>query len=190
MATFTALNGGSPKATDGVNGSVEMARTGSAEKQGNGPSQSSEPTKAAVAEPSTSQRERDNWAGPTLDRASYQNSNYPDMENSHKRKRSDSLEGRRELQTPLERPDQSPAQRPHSAAPLLQNPYLAHNLRPPPQQAPYMQPSMASSSTFFNGGASQPQPQLQPKKSSFWHFGKKDDQTSNSRLSKQRSVVF
>ena len=89
----------------------------------------------------------------------------------------------------------APIQRPHSAAAA---PYIAHNLRPPPQpqgqylqpQGPYLQPpgpGMASSSSFFGGRPTQSQ-QAPPKKSSFWHFGKKEEPPS--RLTKQRSVVF
>ena len=89
----------------------------------------------------------------------------------------------------------APVQRPHSAAP---SPYLAHNLRPsgpqqqasyPQQQNPYLNPSAggaANASTFFSSSGA-PQQQL-PKKSSFWHLGRKDD--SASRLTKQRSTVF
>lgn len=83
----------------------------------------------------------------------------------------------------------APIQRPHSAAAA---PYIAHNLRPPPQpQGPYLQqpgPGMASSNSFFGGGRPAQQQQAPPKKSSFWHFGKKEEPPS--RLTKQRSVVF
>ena len=85
----------------------------------------------------------------------------------------------------------NPIQRPHSAAAA---PYIAHNLRPPPQPSgPYLQPpgiGMASTSSFFgNRPAQQP---AAPKKTSFWHnLGRRDDHNNtNSRLTKQRSVVF
>ena len=87
----------------------------------------------------------------------------------------------------------APIQRPHSAAAA---PYIAHNLRPhqmqyPAQQpGPYLQspgPAAASTSTIFGGGA-KPAKQAVPKKSSFWHLGKKHE--DSSRLTKQRSVVF
>ena len=82
----------------------------------------------------------------------------------------------------------APIQRPHSAAAA---PYIAHNLRPP-QQGPYLNPNgpgMATSSSFFGGGQ-QPQQPAPAKKQAFWHLGRKDDKSSNSKLTKQRSVVF
>jgi hypothetical protein len=91
MATFTALNGGSPKTAEAVNGSAEMKRTGSDERV-NG--QVSAPEPKPSGEVSTSSRE--NWTGSTLERPSYQPANYPDVDGSHKRKRSDSIEARRE----------------------------------------------------------------------------------------------
>ena len=87
----------------------------------------------------------------------------------------------------------APVQRPHSAAAA---PYFAHNLRPQqmqypaPQPGPYLQPpgsGAASSSNNFGGAPSSTQQAL-PKKSSFWHLGKKHE--DSSRLTKQRSVVF
>ena len=81
----------------------------------------------------------------------------------------------------------APVQRPHSTT---STPYIAHNLRHPQQQSPYLQapgPAAASSSGFFGGGGAPPRP-IVPKKSSFWHIGKKEDNAS--RLTKQRSTVF
>ena len=110
MATFTALNGGSPKATEGVNGSVDVKRAGSIERP-NGPAPPSEPK--PIGEVSTSQRERESWPGPTQERPPYPSASYPDIENSHKRKRSDSAEARREHPSQSERPEASrPSQRP------------------------------------------------------------------------------
>lgn len=103
MATFTALNGGSPKATEGVNGSVDMQRTGSNERPANGPAPPSEPKPASAGEVSISHREREGWPGPSHDRSSYPSTTYPDIENSHKRKRSDSIEARRDLPQQPER---------------------------------------------------------------------------------------
>lgn len=112
MATFTALNGGSPKATEGVNGSVDMKRTGSNERPANGPAPPSEPKPASAGEVSTSHREREGWPGPSHERPSYPSAAYPDIENSHKRKRSDSIEARRELPSQPERAEEpQPTQR-------------------------------------------------------------------------------
>ena len=87
----------------------------------------------------------------------------------------------------------APLQRPHSAAPAYQpvQPYLAHNLRPPPPQGQYLQPAgpgTASSNAFF-GGQPSGQQILTPKKS-FWHFGKKESPPPSNRLTKQRSGMF
>ena len=84
----------------------------------------------------------------------------------------------------------APVQRPHSTSSTA---YIAHNLRPPQGQGPYLQPygpGTASSSGFFGGGLAPPRPQrpVAPKKSSFWHVGKREE--PSSRLSKQRSTVF
>lgn len=83
----------------------------------------------------------------------------------------------------------APVPRPHSTS---STPYIAHNLRPPHGQGPYLQPSRpgAASSSGFFGGVAPPRHQRPtvPKKSSFWHIGKKED--PSSRLSKQRSTVF
>ena len=81
----------------------------------------------------------------------------------------------------------TPVQRPHSTT---STPYIAHNLRPPQQQRPNLQvpgPAAASHSGFYEDGEVPPRP-IVPKKSSFWHMGKKDD--SATRLTKQRSTVF
>ena len=83
----------------------------------------------------------------------------------------------------------APMQRPHSAAAA---PYIAHNLRPPAPSGPYLQPaapSMASTSSCFGSGQPTQQP-APPKKSSLFHFGKKDANSSNARLTKQRSGIF
>ncbi|KAJ9156178.1 Trimeric LpxA-like protein [Pleurostoma richardsiae] len=109
MATFTALNGGSPKAMEGVNGgNADSKRTGS-EEHANLSAHTSDPKPATESQ--ASQRERENWAGPSLDRPPYPSASYPDIENSHKRKRSDSLERREQPSQPA-RHEEAPSQRP------------------------------------------------------------------------------
>ncbi|KAK3316724.1 hypothetical protein B0H66DRAFT_605000 [Apodospora peruviana] len=113
MATFTALNGGSPKATEGINGTTELERV-------NGQSASTgadHPRSAPELSVSTSQRDRDNWSAATRerDRLPYPSANYPEVESSHKRKRSLSDSPRREQQpSPPERTEQYGPHRPHS----------------------------------------------------------------------------
>ncbi len=131
MATFTALNGGSPKATDGVNGSVDMARSGSDDQRTNGPAAaaasaaavsipSGEPKSAAPSDVSPSaSRGREGWPGPGLDRPSYPPptaASYGDVENPHKRKRSDSPESRRDR----DHQPAAPERRDESAPPTAQ----------------------------------------------------------------------
>ena len=80
----------------------------------------------------------------------------------------------------------APVPRPHSTTSA---PYIAHNLRQQ-QQGPYLQtpkPTGASSSGIFGGGGTQQRP-IEPKRSSFWNFGKRED--DSARLTKQRSTVF
>ena len=92
--------------------------------------------------------------------------------------------------------------RPHSAAGLPAQPYIASNLQRPPQQqqGPYLSPQPGSgfappsSSSFFGGGGQPSQPASQggrpnvvPKKS-FW--GLRGGGDEGGRLTKQRSTVF
>jgi acetyltransferase-like isoleucine patch superfamily enzyme len=100
MATFTALNGGSPKATEGINGTTDFERP-------NGQPANGDP-RSAVEPPST--QEREGWsAGPNHDRLPYPG------EPSQKRKRSPSDSPRRERQpSPPARPDQPAMHRPQS----------------------------------------------------------------------------
>lgn len=107
MATFTALNGGSPKATEGINGAVDFDRT-------NGQTTNGESRSAGEAP--TNQTEREGWsAGASHDRQPFPPSGYPESENPHKRKRALSDSPRREHQpSPLERSEQSGLHRPHS----------------------------------------------------------------------------
>ncbi|KAH8887765.1 hypothetical protein GQ53DRAFT_725461 [Thozetella sp. PMI_491] len=113
MATFTALNGASPKATESLNGSVEISRPGSA----------SRPTADTDARPagevSTSQREREGWAAANQDRPPYPSASYPNVESSpQKRKRSDSASptrGERQYGSASRSEDAYDSHRPHSS---------------------------------------------------------------------------
>lgn len=93
MAAFTALNGGSPKPSTEANGSpVDMNRAGSAERtQGPAPSMEHKPRDQPSAEVSPVQREGGNWssAAPVVDRPNFSSSGHAELEQSHKRKRSD-----------------------------------------------------------------------------------------------------
>ncbi|KAK6216685.1 bacterial transferase hexapeptide [Colletotrichum tabaci] len=125
MSAFTALNGGSPKTSEPPNPPADASRAAPSDGRPNGqpiPSELkstttvTEPSTATesstVTEPSTSQRE--SWAGPSQDRSPYQSANYPDVDGSHKRKRSDSVELRREAPPPKEK---SPGAASHSHPP-------------------------------------------------------------------------
>ncbi len=108
MATFTALNGGSPRATEGINGTTDLERT-------NGQLSNGEPRAAVDA--STSQTEREGWSASsnTHDRMPFPPGGYQDGEPSHKRKRAQSDSPRREYQpSPAERLDQNALNRPQS----------------------------------------------------------------------------
>ena len=87
MATFTALNGGSPKTTEGINGNSETRRSGSPGKTSG----------QEAGEPPTSRKERDSWAASNHDRIAHPSASYPDVEGSHKRKRSLSTDPKRDL---------------------------------------------------------------------------------------------
>lgn len=102
MASFTALNGGSPKAASPVNGSVEV-KAPPPEDRSKAESKTGAPVPAAEA-PSS---QREGWP----ERPQY-TSRYSDVEGSHKRKRSDSLEPMREHPPP---PQPERAEEPTSA---------------------------------------------------------------------------
>ena len=103
MATFTALNGGSPKATEGINGTADAERV-------NGQSASTDQPRSAE-EVSASQRERDreSWGATSRERLPFPGANtYAEQESSHKRKRSNSDSPRREhLPSPSDRVERS-----------------------------------------------------------------------------------
>ena len=94
MASFTALNDGSPKATSPVNGPNENKPP---------PPEDRTPTDVKPVKREVSSSQREAWA----DRSPYQ-TRYGDMEGSQKRKRSNSVEPRREHPPPQpERSDES-----------------------------------------------------------------------------------
>ena len=105
MATFTALNGGSPKATEGLNGTTELERV-------NGQPPSAEARSATEQR----ERERESWSATTnRDRLPFPSANYPEVDSSHKRKRALSDSPRREQQpSPPERAEPYGPHRPHS----------------------------------------------------------------------------
>ncbi|KAK1504736.1 bacterial transferase hexapeptide [Colletotrichum tamarilloi] len=121
MSTFTALNGGSPKTSEPPNPPADASRAPSDERT-NGQPALPEPKSTAAVEPSPSQREP--WAGPSQDRSPYQTATYPDVDGSHKRKRSNSVELRREAPGRQEKSPEAASQ-PH----------------PPESREPYGTPS-------------------------------------------------
>ncbi|KAK7746474.1 hypothetical protein SLS53_002433 [Cytospora paraplurivora] len=136
MATFTALNGGaSPQATETNGGSADAKRAGSVERT-NGPAQSPDRQPQQQQQPpppseiSTNQREREGWTagGPGPDRPPYPSTHYPDIENSHKRKRSASAESpRRETPAHAERPQvDDRLERTQQSEPRDRDPYERH----------------------------------------------------------------
>lgn len=86
MSAFTALNGGSPKTSDPPTVSAEKS-TASDERANNTAPAQPQPTPDA----SSNQRSAQSSERPT-----FQSPNYPDVEGTHKRKRSDSIELRRD----------------------------------------------------------------------------------------------
>ncbi|KAI5462493.1 hypothetical protein BGZ63DRAFT_215732 [Mariannaea sp. PMI_226] len=86
MSTFTALNGGSPKTSDPTAMGAEKSTASDERANSTAPAQA-RPT----SDVSSNQR-----SAQGSDRSTFQSSNYPDAENAHKRKRSDSIEVRRE----------------------------------------------------------------------------------------------
>jgi len=106
MATFTALNGGSPKATEGINGTTDFERP-------NGQPTNGDPRSAGEAPTS---QDREGWgAGANHDRLPFPSASYPDGEPTHKRKRAQSDSPRREQQqSPPPRSEQPGLHRPQS----------------------------------------------------------------------------
>ncbi|KAI0012250.1 hypothetical protein F4779DRAFT_82255 [Xylariaceae sp. FL0662B] len=90
MATFTALNGGDSKDPEIPSSSPVTAPAAPGER-----ANSQKPNQELTAgDVPSSQREA--WSGPSADRPSFQATNYPEIEGTHKRKRSDSVDIHRE----------------------------------------------------------------------------------------------
>ncbi|KAM0557107.1 hypothetical protein ACHAPJ_005370 [Fusarium lateritium] len=86
MSTFTALNGGSPRTSDPPTVTVEKS-----------PVMDERPHSTAATQlPPTPEVSANQIPPQSADRPSFQSPGYPDVESSHKRKRSDSVELRRE----------------------------------------------------------------------------------------------
>ncbi|KAF3359345.1 hypothetical protein VdG1_02368 [Verticillium dahliae VDG1] len=111
MSAFTALNGGSPKATEPP---APESRKTPPEERPTAQSTSQPSPKPPSSEVASSQR--DAWPAPAHDRPSFQSASYPDVEGSHKRKRSDSSEPRREREPqsqPIQERTPDTATQPH-----------------------------------------------------------------------------
>ncbi|CRK37152.1 Maltose acetyltransferase [Verticillium nonalfalfae] len=111
MSAFTALNGGSPKATEPP---APESRKTPPEERPTAQSTSQASPKPPSSEVASSQR--DAWPAPAHDRPSFQSASYPDVEGSHKRKRSDSSEPRREREPqsqPIQERTPDTATQPH-----------------------------------------------------------------------------
>lgn len=98
MASFTALNGAEAKSPDSPSANPVTQRANSEEERPGNQVSPSEP-QGAEAMP-TSQREQ--WAGRGAEGSSYPPPSYPEGEESHKRKRSNSPEPSRETQSTRE----------------------------------------------------------------------------------------
>ncbi|RYP04026.1 hypothetical protein DL764_004720 [Monosporascus ibericus] len=96
MASFTALNGGDAKSPEGPGGSPTRKRAASEDR----PASRQAVPEAKGGEVPTTQRE--NWSGRSTEGPSYQLTTYPEAEGSHKRKRTNSVEPSREVQSTRE----------------------------------------------------------------------------------------
>ncbi|KAI0811569.1 hypothetical protein GGR55DRAFT_106893 [Xylaria sp. FL0064] len=101
MATFTALNGGESKNSEAASGSPTARHVGSEDRSAiQSAGQEAKPGDAPVTQAAQS-------PGPSLDRSHYQSTSYPEVEGTHKRKRSVSVERSREVTSTQDR-DQRP----------------------------------------------------------------------------------
>ncbi|OLN82211.1 putative maltose O-acetyltransferase [Colletotrichum chlorophyti] len=121
MSAFTALNGGSPKTSEPSNPPADSSRAPSDERT-NGQTTLPELKATISADPPTTQRET--WAGPSQERPPYQTTNYPDVDGTNKRKRSNSAEPRREA--PEKSPDSAPQHPPSESRDSYQTPSREH----------------------------------------------------------------
>lgn len=130
MAAFTALNGGSPKPSDANGSPVDMNRAGSAERtQVPSTSTDNKPRDQSSAQVSPIQKEGGNWssAASTLDRPTFSSTTHSEMEQSHKRKRSDDSteSSHREAPASMERyhQDETRTERSQLSEPRERDPY-------------------------------------------------------------------
>lgn len=86
MASFTALNGGEPKTSEGASGSPVTRRVGSEDHS------AIQNTSQEVKSGDASLAQVDQGSGSSLERPHYQPKSYSEVEGAHKRKRSVSVE--------------------------------------------------------------------------------------------------
>ncbi|KAJ0343353.1 hypothetical protein COL922a_000082 [Colletotrichum nupharicola] len=125
MSAFTALNGGSPpKTSEPTNQPADVASRASPEDHRSNGS----PTHHEPKAPTAAEATRESWAGPRgQDKSPYHSTNYPDVDGSLKRKRSDSPPQQRNAPMTHERSPDAPAH-PSEA----RSPYRS----PPPDHRP------------------------------------------------------
>ncbi|KAF0316508.1 bacterial transferase hexapeptide [Colletotrichum asianum] len=107
MSAFTALNGGSPpKTSEPTNQPANAAARASPEDHRSNGS----PTHPEPKAPTAAEATRESWAGPRgQDKSPYHSTNYPDVDGSLKRKRSDSPPQQRNAPMTHERSPDAPA---------------------------------------------------------------------------------
>ncbi|KAF4928885.1 putative maltose O-acetyltransferase [Colletotrichum viniferum] len=125
MSAFTALNGGSPpKTSEPTNQPADAAARASPEDHRSNGS----PTHHEPKAPTAAEATRESWAGPRgQDKSPYHSTNYPDVDGSLKRKRSDSPPQQRNAPMTHERSPDAPA---HPSE--TRSPYRS----PPPDHRP------------------------------------------------------
>ncbi|EQB58185.1 bacterial transferase hexapeptide [Colletotrichum gloeosporioides Cg-14] len=125
MSAFTALNGGSPpKTSEPTNQPADAAARASPEDHRSNGS----PTHPEPKAPTAAEATRESWAGPRgQDKSPYHSTNYPDVDGSLKRKRSDSPPQQRNAPMTHERSPDAPA---HPSE--TRSPYRS----PPPDHRP------------------------------------------------------
>ncbi|KAK2730538.1 nodulation protein l [Colletotrichum kahawae] len=113
MSAFTALNGGSPpKTSEPTNQSADdaAARASPEDHRSNG-------------SPTAAEATRESWAGPRgQDKSPYHSTNYPDVDGSLKRKRSDSPPQQRNAHMTHERSPDAPVQSSETRSPYRSPP--------------------------------------------------------------------
>ncbi|CAI0652495.1 unnamed protein product, partial [Colletotrichum noveboracense] len=120
MSAFTALNGGSPpKTSEPTNQPADAASRASPEDHRSNGS----PTHHEPKAPTAAEATRESWAGPRgQDKSPYHSTNYPDVDGSLKRKRSDSPPQQRNAPMTHERSPDAPAQPSETRSPYRSPP--------------------------------------------------------------------